>query len=403
MKSLPRVCSINCSNSWHSPQPSEWPVPRQSCEIPILRGFLWQQKKLGRKSSFYQFWICCCLISHQLFLCSPVVGQESRAPSPPSPACSSFHSTFPYSFCICPRTELSICFMWEFPQIPFMNSNFAASFLSLGKQHRTWYSRGCIPGSTQGCQSVCTWMSTEIPLLSASRALFFGLFLIVLNKELRSYTACCIVACRAAGQGKAAKGQDAGSNSAAFAVRPHLRFLCGCIYPRAHRLCSTHVYLSLSATELLFAQRAEGFPARPFPGWISTMVHFVGNDAVWHSHPAAWNPRRNALVLCETDQINTIKSPYGFWATDEHLGPVSAEQTWKPHRRPSSLGKHYVLFTLPALSRLPKARSRKQEEDQSMWIKLMAFLNKKELYECSKCCRVCGGSCNSNKASALIN
>lgn len=134
MKSPPRVCSIDCSNSGHSPFPSKWPVPRQSFKALILIGFLWQSncEEIVLFISF-DFAASKCPINCLFVLLSG--DMESRAPSPPSPACLSFHATVPYSFCICPCTELRIFFMWEFPQVPLLNSHFAVSFLSWGKQH----------------------------------------------------------------------------------------------------------------------------------------------------------------------------------------------------------------------------------------------------------------------------
>lgn len=129
---------------------------------------------------------------------------ESRAPSLPFPACSSFHTIFPYSFCICPCAEPSILFLWEFPQIPLMNSNLAVSFLSWGKQHCTKYSRVTSlaePMDTKGFIHEYLPKSFCIQLLGRC---FFGVFIYnVLNKEPRSYILCCITACRAANQGKA--------------------------------------------------------------------------------------------------------------------------------------------------------------------------------------------------------
>lgn len=53
---------------------------------------------------------------------------------------------------------------------------------------------------------------------------------------------------------KAEQWAGAGSSScAAFAIQPHLRSLCGC----THSPCSMCVYQSLSATDMLFAQRGE--------------------------------------------------------------------------------------------------------------------------------------------------
>lgn len=145
-------------------------------------------------------------------------------------------------------------------------------------------------------------------------------------------------------------GQDADSSSgAACAVRPHRSSLWGAAYPGHHRPCSHH---SLSATELLFAQRGEGFPARPLLAGIVTSGVAGGNDAVWRSHP-----RRDVLVLCETDQINTMKSPWGFWVTDEHLGPVSAEQTWNSLAAVPSVGRRFHLCAVYPTSTLQAADS----------------------------------------------
>lgn len=135
---------------------------------------------------------------------------------------------------------------------------------------------------------------------------FWGLgwlFVMVLNKELRFLHWMM----RRWSQGcrprqSQSSGQDAdGSSGAACAVRPHRSSLWGAAYLGHHRPCSRQ---SLSATELRFAQRGEGFSARPLLAGIVTSGVAGGNDAVWRSHP-----RRDVLVLCETDQINTMKSP----------------------------------------------------------------------------------------------
>lgn len=203
---------------------------------------------------------------------------ESRALSSLSPACSAFHTIFLHSFCICPCTELNTFFMWDFPQIPQMNSIFAMSFLSWGKQRCTQCSRTSITDSAAGF----IHEYVQNLLHPALRAVALGLFAMVLNEELRSYTECC----RAADQGKA---RAVSRMLAALLVLP---LLCSPLIP----LC---LYFPESSQPLLHTHVPEpvwnrtapckdrrSFSCQPLLVWIFTSAVIVGSDAVWHSHSA---------------------------------------------------------------------------------------------------------------------